>query len=146
MIALTDGNDTKSQVPPIEAARVAAQRDITIYTVAIGDPTTVGEDKLDEKALKEVASTANGSYFFAADRKQLEGIYDKLDQIETREVKTVSHRPRRDLFCYFLLAAVLLSILRHSMIVLRHRRERPTDKRQPNVRVNPVNGQLEVVA
>lgn len=37
MIALTDGNDTKSQVPPIEAARVAVQRGITIYTVAIGD-------------------------------------------------------------------------------------------------------------
>ena len=56
VIALTDGNDTKSQVPPVEAARVAAQRHIRIHTVAIGDPTTVGEEKLDEQALRDVAS------------------------------------------------------------------------------------------
>ena len=146
MIALTDGNDTKSQVPPIEAARVAAQHDITIYTVAMGDPTTVGENKLDEQALKDVASTAHGSYFFAADRKQLEGIYDKLDQIETRKVKTVSHRPRRDLFYYFVLAAYVLSLLQHLTILLRHRRQEPAARKQPEVRVDPVSGQFEAVA
>ncbi len=87
IIALTDGNDTKSQVPPVEAARVAENRGIRIHTVAIGDPLTVGEEKLDEETLREVARTGGGSYFFAADREQLAGIYDELDRIETRDVK-----------------------------------------------------------
>jgi len=145
LIALTDGNDTKSQVPPVDAARVAAQRDITIYTVAIGDPTTVGEDKLDEQTLKDVAKTAHGSYFFAADRKRLEGIYDELDRIETRKVKTVSHRPRRDLFSFFLLGALLLSLLQKAFAVLRRHHDEPATKRRSEVHVNPVTGQLEVV-
>lgn len=146
IIALTDGNDTKSQVPPTDAARVAAQRDITIYTVAIGDPTTAGEDKLDEQTLKDIATTAHGSYFFAADRKQLEGIYDELDRIETREVKTVSHRPRRELFYLFLLASLFLSLFGKAFAVFRRRRDEPTSGRRPEVRVNPMTGQLEVVA
>ncbi|EGF29943.1 VWA domain-containing protein [Rhodopirellula baltica] len=73
IIALTDGNDTKSKVPPVEAARVATQRDIKIYTVAIGDPTTVGEDKLDEQSLKDVASETGGKYFFRRGPRALGG-------------------------------------------------------------------------
>lgn len=110
MIALTDGNDTGSAVPPAEAARVAKDRDITIHTVAIGDPTTVGEEKLDQESLASVAEATGGDFFLALDRDQLSTIYDRLDQIETREVKTVSHRPRRDLYQWFVLLAVLLSL------------------------------------
>lgn len=146
MIALTDGNDTKSQVPPVEAARIAAQREIRIHTVAIGDPTTAGEDKLDAETLKEVARVAHGSYFFAGDRKQLEQIYQELDQIETREVKTVSHRPRRDLYYYFLLAALFLSLLEKVQAVWRARREPSLKQTSAEVRVNPTSGQLEVVS
>jgi Ca-activated chloride channel family protein len=145
MIALTDGNDTKSQVPPIEAARVAAQRDIDIHTVAIGDPATVGEDKLDEAALREVADAANGSYFFAGDRDSLEGIYEELDEIETREVKTVSHRPRRDLFFLPLLVAMFVSMLDKVLAVglFSGLGKRVSIDRQP-IEVNPITGKLEV--
>ncbi|MEZ5430152.1 MAG: hypothetical protein R3F31_03035 [Verrucomicrobiales bacterium] len=85
-------------MPPIEASRIAGERGIRIHTVAIGDPATVGEEKLDEKTLRQVARTAGGSYFFAADREALAGIYGELDRIETRQVKVISHRPKRDLF------------------------------------------------
>ena len=37
LIVLTDGNDTGSMVPPVDAAKVAASQDIRIYTIAIGD-------------------------------------------------------------------------------------------------------------
>ncbi|HBL44159.1 MAG TPA: hypothetical protein DDZ90_12275 [Planctomycetaceae bacterium] len=146
IIALTDGNDTKSQVPPVEAARIAAQREIRIYTVAMGDPTTAGEDKLDQQALKDVAQAAKGSYYFAADRRQLESIYQELDKIETREVKTISHRPRRDLYYYFVVAALFVSLIEKSYTVYRSRRKIPLKAQQTEVRVNPQNGQLEVVS
>ncbi|MDR6951177.1 Mg-chelatase subunit ChlD [Ancylobacter sp. 3268] len=53
IIALTDGNDTASQVPPAEAPRVAHDRGIVVHTVAVGDPAAAGEEKLDEAALKQ---------------------------------------------------------------------------------------------
>ncbi|MEM6279634.1 MAG: VWA domain-containing protein [Verrucomicrobiota bacterium] len=145
VIALTDGNDTKSQVPPIEAARVAAQREIRIHTVAIGDPSSVGEEKLDEETLKQVASTAGGSYFFAADRAELEGIYEELDQIETRQVDVISHRPRRDLFFWLLLAMLLVSVGEIGIFVLRQRRLSAPIANESRVRVHPLTGKLEVV-
>lgn len=144
VIALTDGNDTKSRVPPVEAARVASERGIHIHTVAIGDPSTVGEDKLDEQALRDVADAADGKYYFAADRQSLEGIYDELDKIETREVNTVSHRPRRDLYHWPLAVALLLSFARHIEQLLLRRRSAATNQNGQSVHVNPVTGKLEL--
>jgi Ca-activated chloride channel family protein len=110
MIALTDGNDTASAVPPAEAAAIAHDRGITIHTVAIGDPAAVGEDKLDERALQDVASATGGGFFRAMDRTGLADIYRRLDAIETREVDTVSARPRVDLFWWPLAAMLVLSL------------------------------------
>jgi Ca-activated chloride channel family protein len=110
IIALTDGNDTASQVPPAQAARIAHDRGITIHTVAIGDPAAVGEDKLDEAALRDVAQVTGGGFFRASDRAGLAEIYRRLDAIEVREVDTVSARPRTDLFWWPLGAMLVLSL------------------------------------
>jgi len=143
IIALTDGNDTASQVPPAEAARVAKERGIRIHTVAIGDPTTVGEEKLDVEALRAVAQSSGGSYFFAGDRQQLAGIYAELDKIETRQVKVISHRPRNDLFYWPLLAALALWLVEKSILVLRQSRTRAAATATGFVRVDPLTGKLE---
>lgn len=144
MIALTDGNDTKSQLPPIEAARVAEERDIRIHTVAIGDPKTVGEDKLDEQALRDVASETGGSYFFAANREELKGIYAELDKIETREVKTISHRPRTDLYYLPVLIALILSLGSKASSAIHRSKHRAERSPRSLVLVNPATGKLEV--
>lgn len=146
IIALTDGNDTASQVPPAEAGRVARERGIRIHTVAIGDPATVGEEKLDAETLRNVAKSSGGSYFFAADREQLEGIYEELDRIETRQVKVVSHRPRQDLYFWPLLAALLLWLGERSVQVLLELRAPVPMQRPAAVRVHPISGRLEVQA
>ena len=96
MIALTDGNDTASQVPPAEAARIAHDRGITIDTVAIGDPGAVGEDKLDEAALRDVAQATGGGFDRPMDRAGLADIYRRLDAIESRQIDIVTARPRTD--------------------------------------------------
>jgi Ca-activated chloride channel family protein len=144
IIALTDGNDTKSQVPPVEASRIAGERGIRIHTVAIGDPATVGEEKLDEATLRQVASTAGGSHFFAADRIALAGIYDELDRIETREIKVASHRPRRDLFHWPLVAALLLTFASKAKLLIHQSRATAAANNPASVRVNPLSGKLEV--
>jgi len=128
MIALTDGNDTGSDVPPAEAAAIARDKGIVIHTVAIGDPGSVGEDALDEAALKAVAGTTGGNYYFAQDRTSLEAIYDTLDQLETRKVETVTYRPRLDLFHWPLGIALILVLAYHLFMAWRSSRRRRTAK------------------
>ena len=82
----------------MRAAEIARDKKITIYTVAVGDPTAAGEEKLDEETLKTVAATTGGQYYHANDRVALAGIYTQLDALPTRPVQTLSHRPRLDLF------------------------------------------------
>ncbi len=118
MIALTDGNDTGSRVPPAEAARIAADHEITIHAVAVGDPAAAGEEALDEEALRDVAATTKGRFYRANDRADLAQIYDELDQVDTNEVETISHRPRRDLFQWPLAVTVVVSLLFHSLILV----------------------------
>lgn len=119
IIALTDGNDTMSKVPPAEAARVAKDKGIVIHTVAVGDPQAAGEDKLDEAALKEVANTTGGGFYRALDRTQLADIYRRLDEVETRKVDTVSFRPRRDIYWVPLAAALALALLVQAIGLIR---------------------------
>jgi Ca-activated chloride channel family protein len=147
VIALTDGNDTVSQVPPIEAARVARQRGIRIHAVAIGDPATAGEERLDEATLHAVAETGGGGYFFAADRARLEGIYQELDRVETRQIRVLSYRPRRELFHWPLLAALLLSVLAHAHATWRTLRAGAAVAEvaaSGTLEVDPASGQLQV--
>ncbi len=118
LILLTDGNDTGSQVPPARAAEIARDRGVVIHTIGVGDPTSAGEEALDEVVLKAVASTAGGSYFHAADRDELEQIYRQLDKLAPRKVETISHRPRRELFHWPLGGALLVTFLYHGIAAL----------------------------
>lgn len=113
LIVLTDGNDTSSKVEPVKAAQIAADNDIVIYCVAVGDPQAAGEEKLDEKTLKNVAQTTNGHYFWAGDLPELEKIYQKIDELSTHEIETISYRPKRELYYWPLGMVVLLSLLMH---------------------------------
>jgi Ca-activated chloride channel family protein len=119
IIALTDGNDTGSKVPPAEAARIARDEGITIHVVGVGDPTATGEQKLDEEALEDVASITRGHYFHAADRGELAAIYGELDKLDTREVETQSYRPRLALFHWPLGAFLLMGLAYHGITLMR---------------------------
>lgn len=145
VIALTDGNDTGSAIPPVEAAKVARDRGITIHTVAIGDPTTVGEEALDEEALRDVAHVTQGEYFLAMNREEMAGVYERLDQIETREVETVSHRPRRDLFFWPVAVALLCSLATHAGKLWVGRARVTSDSTSFRLRVNPRTFELETI-
>lgn len=111
LIALTDGNDTGSKVPPAKAAEVAKDKGIVIHTVAVGDPRAAGEEALDEAALKQVAAITGGTYSFAGNRNDLEKVYQQLDTLQTHIQQTDSYRPRRELFQYPLGLALVLSML-----------------------------------
>jgi len=113
LIVLTDGNDTSSKVKPVMASQVANDNDIVIYSIAVGDPRNAGEEKLDENTLKSVAETTYGHYFWAGNRRELEKIYQKIDELSTHKIETISYRPKFDLYYWPLGLVVVLSLLMH---------------------------------
>ena len=109
------GHDTLA-----EAAKIARDNAILIHVVGVGDPSSTGEEVLDEEALEAVAETTGGRYFFAQDRDQLAEIYDELDRIGTRDIEAETYRPRLDLFHWPLAALLVLSLIFHTGLLLRH--------------------------
>jgi Ca-activated chloride channel family protein len=113
MILLTDGNDTGSKVPPRKAAEIAAADTLTIHTVAVGDPTSVGEAEMDLETLEAVAGITGGRAFQADDREQLVDIYTEIDALTPVELETITYRPTRPLFHWPLGIAVALVLVYH---------------------------------
>ncbi len=111
LILLTDGNDTGSEVPPLTAARIAADRGLTIHVIGVGDPTLAGEERLNDAVLSEIARLTHGRYFHAANRKELSQIYDELDRLEQVKFESHTYTPTRSAFHYPLAVAAILIAL-----------------------------------
>jgi Ca-activated chloride channel homolog len=97
IILLTDGQATTG-VDPIEAARMAAERGVRVFTVGIG--TKEGEIlrtegwsmrvRLDEESLKAIADITRGEYFYAGTAVDLKKVYETLNAklvLETRQTE-----------------------------------------------------------
>ena len=110
LIVLTDGNDTGSKVPPVDAAKVADQLGVTIYTIAIGDPETTGEEALDIETLQRIAEITSGGYYQAFDREQLENVYHQINALEPAVFESLSYRPKQSLH-HYLLSIVMVGYL-----------------------------------
>ncbi len=114
LIILTDGNDTGSTVPPIDAAKVAAANNIRIYTIAIGDPSSIGEDALDLKTIERVSEVTGGKNFEALNRDELQGAYRAIAELEPELYETISFRPRISLHYIPVALAVCLYWFYHA--------------------------------
>lgn len=85
IILLTDGQQTTGP-DAIDAARMAADRGVRIFTVGFG--TKSGERigfggwsmrvRLDEETLKAIADVTRGQYFYAGSAQDLRKVYDSL--------------------------------------------------------------------
>jgi len=86
IILLSDGQRTTGP-DSIEAARMAADRGVRVFTVGIG--TTSGENlgfegwsmrvRLDEETLKAIANMTRGEYFYAGTARDLKKVYESLN-------------------------------------------------------------------
>jgi Ca-activated chloride channel family protein len=86
IILLTDGQRTTGP-DSIEAARMAAERGVRVFTVGIGTPSgeIIGFEgwsmrvRLDEETLKTIANLTRGEYFYAGTAKDLKKVYETLN-------------------------------------------------------------------
>lgn len=118
LIVLTDGNDNASKVPPVEAAKVAAAYNIKIYAIAIGDPTAVGEDKVDLAVLEKMAKVTKGASFQALNREELQQVYREINTLEPELFDSVSFRPRTSIHHYPLILMAVIYIIALSLVNL----------------------------
>jgi len=108
LILLSDGSDTASRMSPVNAAEIAADRDVEIFSIGVGDPDATGEDRVDLATLRTVAGRSGGQYFFAEDERTLQEVYDRIDALAPRAVETLSFRPRQSLSWVALAAAAVI--------------------------------------
>jgi len=94
IILLSDGRRTTGP-DPVEAAKMAADRGVRVYTVGFGTRAGGPIDfdgwsayvVLDEEALKAVAHITGGEYFYAGTAADLRTVYQKLNSKFAMEKK-----------------------------------------------------------
>ncbi len=97
VIMLTDGQRTTGP-DPLDAAKMAAERGIRVYTVGIGTTTgeTIGFEgwsmrvRLDEETLKNISLLTHGEYFYAGTAEDLKKVYESLSSrmvVERKETE-----------------------------------------------------------
>ncbi|GAB3105279.1 VWA domain-containing protein [Aestuariicella hydrocarbonica] len=111
LLLLTDGNDSGSRVPPLDAAKVAADNDIVIHTIAVGDPQAVGEEAMDMDSLKGISAQTGGVFFEAQSGDQLRTVMDELEKLEPQLNDSISYRPQRQLFFWPLGLGLVVQLL-----------------------------------
>lgn len=94
LVLLSDGADTSSKMSPVNAAEIAAQEGVTIFTVGVGDPKGSGDDRVDLQALEDIARRANGAFYYATDEAGLSDIYEEIERLNPRITETVNFQPK----------------------------------------------------
>lgn len=112
IIMLTDGARTTGP-DPLDAAKMAADRGVKVFTVGIG--TVAGETigfegwsmrvRLDEAALKQVALLTQAEYFYAGTAQDLMKVYQALSS------KLVVEKKETEITAFFAAAGALLALL-----------------------------------
>lgn len=123
IILLTDGRNNSGKISPEKAAEIAKALGVKVYTIGIGTQGPVPFPQkgmfghrliyvqldLDQKTLEEIAQITGGRYFYAADTRKLEAIYNEIGKLEKTKAKIKQYEIWQELFGYFgLLGAACL--------------------------------------
>lgn len=100
IILLTDGSNNSGDISPQDAALLAKEKNICVYTIGIGSngvaPTPIMTStgiiyenmpvEIDEQTLTQIATTTGGMYFRATDKEGLKKIYEEIEAMEKRKI------------------------------------------------------------
>ncbi|MCB0575114.1 MAG: VWA domain-containing protein, partial [Saprospiraceae bacterium] len=127
VILLTDGENNAGYIPPMKAAEIAKSLGVRVYTVGIGtegivlSPTQRLPDgnyafaprhlMFDTELLREIARETDGKFYRAYSERDLEGIYEQIDQLEKTKIEISIVRHTTEYFYWFVAAAAFLLIL-----------------------------------
>jgi len=119
LILLSDGASNAGIADPVQAADLAKDAGVRIYTIGVGTETSVVQtpfgprvirgDDVDEATLKKVADETGGLYFRARDTEGLVRIYQQIDALEPTLGADAVVRPERALFYWPLAGSLALA-------------------------------------
>ena len=122
MVLFTDGANTVDDViTPAQAAELADDYNVTIYTVGIGSDRALqkgffgryqmGSSDLDEEILKEIAELTDGLYIKAADQDKFKEAMEQINKLEKTTIIQPEFTTYKELFPKFLILALILGAL-----------------------------------
>ncbi len=137
IVLITDGENHEDDA--LEAARMAKEQGIRIYTIGIGTPEgapiRVGGDfvkdekgemvvsKLDERMLEQIAAITDGAYVRATKQSiGLDEIVRSINDMEKSELSTVRFEEYNEQYQYLVAAALLLLLLETAILGRRNPR------------------------
>ncbi len=120
IILLTDGQRTTGP-DPVEAAKMAADHGVRVYTVGVGtkEGETIGFEgwsmrvRLDEDTLKNIANMTRADYFYAGTAADLKQVYQGLS------TRLIAEKKETEISALFAAAAALLVVLAAGLSVWR---------------------------
>jgi Ca-activated chloride channel family protein len=124
IVLLTDGENNCGKHLPLQAAGMARQWGIRVYTISFGDKPPVRQvetsegrmaipDEMSptEKVLQQMADSTGGIFRRAADLNSLRAVYAEIDRLEKTELKPLAYKRKEEAFGWFLLVALGLLYL-----------------------------------
>lgn len=135
VILLSDG-ENNSGIDPYQAAKIASERGIRIYTIGVASlegaripyyrfGRKIYSDnvpKLDEQLLKDIAFLTKGKYFRATNNQALEEIYKTIAGLEKGKIdvnKTMQYAERFYMFLFPAFALLAIEIYLRSRVFQR---------------------------
>jgi Ca-activated chloride channel family protein len=123
VILLSDGVNNAGDISPTQAAELAAELNIKVYTVGAGSTgnaafpvqTRGGQTvlrqayvELDERGLQQISERTGGRYFHAKNVSALEQVYEEIDRLERSEVTEVRYLQYTEHYATFVWTALVL--------------------------------------
>jgi Ca-activated chloride channel family protein len=85
VLLITDGNDTGSDLPPLEAARLAKALDIKLYVAAVGAPLGSEYEPIDEDLLRRLVERTGGEFFRVIQAGDFDAMWRALERLEPEQ-------------------------------------------------------------
>jgi Ca-activated chloride channel family protein len=125
IILLTDGKSNSGELSWQDAAKIAANREVKIYTIGVGTkgkaPFLVNdlfgqryvyhEVDVDLKTLETIAKQTNANFFQAKDLKSLGKIYEMINNLEKTKVEVEKWVEYKELYPWFLVPGLIFLFL-----------------------------------
>jgi Ca-activated chloride channel family protein len=103
VILLSDGEHNSGSISPKDAVTLAKQKNIKVYTIAIGK-----KGEADEALLKEIADNTSAKFFYASNSKELKEVYEEIDALESSKIKSREYLLKEYYYEILLLLALVL--------------------------------------
>jgi Ca-activated chloride channel family protein len=117
IILLTDGRSNFGKLDPLDAADIAKEFGVRVYTIGAGASAEDlrkarlffrGYEPVDEETLRDVARRTGGRYFRARDEASLARVYEEIDELEKTEIDSVRHQRFSEHFAWLAAPALVL--------------------------------------